>query len=61
MSLKNTAIEGVLERLMGGRATRVQALVGGIAAGAAVYKLLRSGAGNGDAEQDETEAPQAAA
>jgi len=40
------------------RATRVQALVGGIAAGAAVYKLLRSEA---DARQDETEAPHAAA
>jgi len=60
MSLKSTAMAGVLERLKGGRATRVQALVGGIAAGAVVYKLLRSGADD-DEEQDETEAPEAAA
>jgi len=38
----------------------VQAVVGGIAAGAAVYKLLRSAADD-DAEQDETEPPQATA
>jgi hypothetical protein len=59
MSLKSTALAGFLERLMGGRATRAQALVSGIAAGVAVYKLLRSGAD--DAEQDEASEPEGAA
>ena len=51
MSLKSTAVEGVLERVKGRRATRMQALVSAMAAAAAVYKLLRSGAD--DAEQGE--------
>jgi hypothetical protein len=51
MSLKSTAVEGVLERVRGGRATRMQALVSAMAAGAVVYKLLRSGAD--DVEQGE--------
>ena len=59
MSLKSTALAGVLERVKGGRATRMQALVGGIAAGVAVYRLLRSGAD--DAEQDEEGEPEGAA
>lgn len=58
MSLKSTALAGVVERVKGGRATRVQALVCGIAAGAAFYKLLRSGADDAD-EQDAAEEPEA--
>ena len=54
--LKTTALKGVVERLKGGSATRMQALVGAIAAGAAVYKLLRSGGGE-EEEATEPEGP----
>ena len=57
MSLKSTAVQGVLERVKGGNATRMQALVAAIGAAAAVYKLLRSG---GD-EQGESTEPNGAA
>ena len=57
MPLESTALQGVLRLLRGGKATRMQALVGATAAAAAVYKLLRSG---GD-EQDEATEPDGAA
>jgi hypothetical protein len=52
--LKTAAVEGVVERLKGGQASRLQALVAAFAAGAAVYKLLRSGADDAH-EQDTAE------
>jgi hypothetical protein len=62
MALKTKALEGVLERVKGGRATRLQAsvsaIVAGVAACAIIYKLLRSGAD--DAEQDEAAEPEGA-
>jgi hypothetical protein len=63
MSLKGMALEGPLERLKGGRATRMQAIVSGLAAAAVVYKLLRSGADDeekDEAEEDEAEKDEAA-
>jgi hypothetical protein len=55
MSMKTAAIEGVLERVKGGRATRLQALLGAVAAGAGVYKLLRSGTDAGGDGTEKTE------
>jgi ABC-type cobalt transport system substrate-binding protein len=60
MSLKAKALEpavkGVFERASGDRASRMQALMAALAAGAAVYKLLRSKAkaGNEQARSGET-------
>jgi hypothetical protein len=55
MSMKTAAIEGVLKRVTGGRATRLQALLGAVAAGAGVYKLLRSGTDAGGDGAEKTE------
>ena len=52
MSMSTTALEGVLERLKGGRASRMQALVAAVAAGGGVYKLLRSGVEPSDEEAE---------
>ena len=61
MSLKSTALQGVLARVKGGKATRMQALVGAIGAAVAVYKLLRSGGDEQGDEQDDATEPNGAA
>lgn len=55
---KGAAFEGIIERVRGGEASRVQAGAAAIGAGVLVYRLLRSGSGNekgksGDGEREE--------
>jgi hypothetical protein len=52
MSLKAKALEGVLERVQGGTASRGKALIAAIGAGVVVYRLLRSGSPGGDEGED---------
>lgn len=48
MSLKTKALEGVLERVQGGKASRGKALIAAVGAAVVVYRLLRAGSPGGD-------------
>lgn len=51
MSLRAKAVEGVLERVQGGKASRGKAVIASIGAGVVVYRLLRSGSPGGGEEE----------
>ncbi|MBD0330870.1 MAG: hypothetical protein ICV64_12300 [Thermoleophilia bacterium] len=53
---KTKALEGVLERVQGRQASRLQASLAAAGAAVAVYRLLRSGSSDDSREESKSEA-----
>jgi hypothetical protein len=54
MSVRSQAVGALVERVQGRQVSRMKAVLAAIAAGAVVYRILRSG--DGDEEQADEEA-----